>query len=67
MQDNVRDNASVIEELETAITAGTPDKRLNALTRITDLFIAGTGHHSQRRHRAVRRCVLSTLITYHRE
>ncbi|RKE67465.1 DUF2336 domain-containing protein [Pseudorhodoplanes sinuspersici] len=43
----MQDSASLIEELESAIAAGTPDKRLNALTRITDLFIAGTGHHSQ--------------------
>ena len=40
-------NASLIDELEAAIAAGTPEKRLIALTRITDLFIAGTGHHSQ--------------------
>jgi uncharacterized protein (DUF2336 family) len=47
IQDNAQDSASLIDELEAAIAAGTPDKRLNALTRITDLFIAGTGHHSQ--------------------
>jgi uncharacterized protein (DUF2336 family) len=43
----MQDNDSLIEELEAAISAGAPEKRLNALTRITDLFIAGTGHHSQ--------------------
>jgi uncharacterized protein (DUF2336 family) len=43
----MQDNASLIEELEAAIAAGTPEKRLNALTRITDLFIAGSGDHSQ--------------------
>ena len=50
MQDHktLQANASLIEELEAAIAAGTPEKRLNALTRITDLFIAGTGHHSPR-------------------
>lgn len=58
----MQDNASLIEELEAAIAAGTPDKRLNALTRITDLFIAGTGHHSQDVI-ALFDDVLSTLIT----
>lgn len=43
----MQNNASLIGELEAAIAAGTPEKRLKALTRITDLFIAGTGHHSQ--------------------
>jgi len=49
MQTNeqMHDHASLIQELEAAIAAGTPQKRLNALTRITDLFIAGSGHHSQ--------------------
>ena len=49
MQDRtmLKYNASLIDELEAAIAAGTPEKRLIALTRITDLFIAGTGHHSQ--------------------
>ncbi len=43
----MQDNASLIEQLEAAIAAGTPEKRLNALTRITDLFIDGSGLHSQ--------------------
>ena len=37
---------SLIQELEQAIAAGSPAMRLNTLTRITDLFIAGSGTHS---------------------
>lgn len=58
----MQDKASLIEELEAAISAGTPEKRLNALTRISDLFIAGTGHHSQDVINLFDD-VLSTLIT----
>lgn len=37
---------SLIQELEEALAAGTPAKRLDALTRITDLFLAGAGRHT---------------------
>lgn len=37
---------SLIQELEQAIAAGSPAMRLNTLTRITDLFLAGSGGHS---------------------
>lgn len=37
---------SLIQELEQAIAAGSPAMRLNTLTRITDLFLAGSGGHT---------------------
>jgi uncharacterized protein (DUF2336 family) len=37
---------SLISELEQAIAAGSPAMRLNTLTRITDLFLAGSGGHT---------------------
>lgn len=37
---------SLVQELESAIATGTPARRLEALTRITDLFLAGSGRHS---------------------
>lgn len=40
------DSPSLIQDLERALAAGSPAMRLNALTRITDLFIAGSGRHS---------------------
>lgn len=40
------DAPSLIQELEQAIAAGSPAMRLNTLTRITDLFLAGSGGHS---------------------
>ena len=43
------DPASLIQDLENAIAAGTTATRLDALNRITDLFIAGSGHHSKDR------------------
>ncbi|MGD9924867.1 MAG: DUF2336 domain-containing protein [Pseudorhodoplanes sp.] len=41
------DTSSLIQELEQAIAAGSSARRLDALTRITDLFLAGSGRHSQ--------------------
>jgi uncharacterized protein (DUF2336 family) len=41
------DRPSLIQDLESAISTGTPEKRLQALIRITDLFLAGSGLHSQ--------------------
>jgi uncharacterized protein (DUF2336 family) len=41
------DTPSLINELEQALAAGSPAMRLDALTRITDLFIAGSGRHSE--------------------
>lgn len=40
------ESPSLIQELERALAAGSPAMRLKALTRITDLFIAGSGRHS---------------------
>jgi uncharacterized protein (DUF2336 family) len=40
------DIPSLIPELEQALAAGSPAMRLNALTRITDLFLSGSGRHS---------------------
>jgi uncharacterized protein (DUF2336 family) len=37
---------SLIQDLERAISAGSPAMRLDALTRMTDLFLAGSGRHS---------------------
>jgi uncharacterized protein (DUF2336 family) len=37
---------SLIQELEQAMAAGSPAMRLNTLTRITDLFLSGSGQHS---------------------
>jgi uncharacterized protein (DUF2336 family) len=37
---------SLIQELEQAMAAGSPAMRLNTLTRITDLFLSGSGKHS---------------------
>lgn len=41
--------ASLIHDLEQAVASGTPARRLEALTKITDLFLAGSGHHSDER------------------
>lgn len=38
--------SSLIDELEDAITSGTDARRLVALRRVTDLFIAGSGRYS---------------------
>jgi uncharacterized protein (DUF2336 family) len=40
------DTPSLIQDLERAISAGSPAMRLDALTRMTDLFLAGSGRHS---------------------
>jgi uncharacterized protein (DUF2336 family) len=40
------DTPSLIQDLERAIAAGSPAMRLDALTRVTDLFLAGSGRHS---------------------
>ena len=40
------DCASLTEELENAISSGTAESRLKALTMVADLFIAGSGRHS---------------------
>ena len=37
---------SLIQDLERAISSGSPAMRLDALTRVTDLFLAGSGRHS---------------------
>jgi len=41
------DTPSLVQELERAIAAGSPAMRLKALTRITDLFLSGSGQHSK--------------------
>ncbi len=41
------EKASLILDLEDAIAAGTPSERLEALTRITDLFLVGSGQHCE--------------------
>jgi len=41
------DTPSLIQDLERAIAAGSPAMRLDALTRVTDLFLAGSGRHSE--------------------
>jgi uncharacterized protein (DUF2336 family) len=43
------DIACLIHDLEQAVSSGTPSRRLEALTRITDLFLAGSGNHSDER------------------
>ncbi len=43
------DIASLILDLEQAIASGTPARRLDALTKITDLFLAGSGRHTDER------------------
>jgi uncharacterized protein (DUF2336 family) len=40
------DKNSLIVELEDAIAAGSPAARLEALTKITDIFLVGSGRHS---------------------
>jgi uncharacterized protein (DUF2336 family) len=40
------ETAALIQELEDAMAAGSPAMRLNTLTRITDLFLSGSGHHT---------------------
>ncbi|MFN3350634.1 DUF2336 domain-containing protein [Pseudorhodoplanes sp.] len=40
------ETASLIQELEQAMAAGSPAMRLTTLTRITDLFLAGSERHS---------------------
>ncbi len=37
---------SLIQDLERAISTGSPAMRLDALTRMTDLFLAGSGRHT---------------------
>ncbi len=37
---------SLLQDLERAISSGSPAMRLDALTRMTDLFLAGSGRHS---------------------
>jgi uncharacterized protein (DUF2336 family) len=41
------DTSSLIQDLERAISAGSPAMRLDALIRMTDLFLAGSGRHSE--------------------
>jgi uncharacterized protein (DUF2336 family) len=55
------DTPSLIQELEQALLAGSPAMRLNALTRVTDLFIAGSGRHSEAQ-RALFDDILMVLI-----
>ncbi|MET0868903.1 MAG: DUF2336 domain-containing protein [Pseudorhodoplanes sp.] len=43
------DIATLIHDLEHAVSAGTPARRLEALTKITDLFLAGSGQHTDER------------------
>ncbi len=43
------DIASLIHDLEQAVASGTPARRLEALTKITDLFLAGSGRHTDER------------------
>jgi uncharacterized protein (DUF2336 family) len=43
------DIASLIHDLEQAVASGTPARRLDALTKITDLFLAGSGRHTDER------------------
>lgn len=43
------DKASLIHDLEQAFASGTPARRLVALTRITDLFLNGSGRHVDER------------------
>jgi uncharacterized protein (DUF2336 family) len=38
--------ASLIDEIETALSAGTPRQRRDVLTRVTDLFITGSSGYS---------------------
>jgi len=52
---------SLIQELEDAMAAGSPAMRLNTLTRITDLFLSGSGQHSDE-HLALFDDVLLVLI-----
>lgn len=40
---------SLIQDLERSIASGSPATRLKALTRITDLFFAGSGQHPKER------------------
>ena len=39
--------ASLINEIQNTTTSGLAKRQLRALTRITDLFVAGSGHHSK--------------------
>jgi uncharacterized protein (DUF2336 family) len=55
------DTPSLIQELEQALAAGSPAMRLNALTRITDLFLAGSGQHTEEQ-RALYDEILLVLI-----
>ena len=43
------DIAGLIHDLEQAVSSGTPSRRLEALTKITDLFLAGSGAHTDDR------------------
>ncbi len=43
------DIASLIHDLEQAVASGTPARRLESLTKITDLFLAGSGQHTDER------------------
>ena len=38
---------SLIDEVQSAATSGTTKRQLKALTRITDLFLAGSGTYSK--------------------
>ena len=37
----------LIDELEAALTSGTNSRRIEMLTRITDLFVGGAGRYSE--------------------
>ena len=39
---------SLIHDIQDAATSGSTKRQLRALTRITDLFLAGSGHYSKR-------------------
>jgi uncharacterized protein (DUF2336 family) len=40
--------SSLIDEIQDTTVSGLTKRRLRALTRITDLFVAGAGHHSKK-------------------
>ena len=39
--------SSLIDEIQNTTVSGLTKRQLRALTRITDLFVAGSGHHSK--------------------
>jgi uncharacterized protein (DUF2336 family) len=41
------ETSSLLVEIERAIASGTVQQRLKALQHVTDLFLAGSGHHSE--------------------